>query len=220
MTPRTRAVFIDGDQPMPDLIESFLRTRKNRVPVYRRSRDRVIGFVHSEDISRLVLDGVDRTTIVLNDILQPPIMVPPTKKIDEMFDYFQSRKVQAACVLNEFGGIDGIVTMDDVLNYVFSRPASATTRFSATVDPDTGAMIVPGDMKLLDFNRIGSSQIADARMTTVAGVVLRMLDRLPKEGDTVMVDGVALEVGQMEDNRIATVLATPAAEMANRGTST
>ena len=209
MTPRTRARFIDGDLPVPEIVQAYLRHRKRCVPVYRGSRDRVIGFLNAEDITPLILDDVDLSTVSLKSILRPPVMVPSTKKIDELFDYFQHHDAQTACVLNEFGGIDGVTTLNDVLNYVFSRPASDAAEAGAVIDPAAGSFEVPGDMKLIDFSRLTNFSVEDSRMTTVAGVVLRNLDRLPRVGDTVSVGGITLTVTEMDDNRIARIAALP-----------
>lgn len=208
MTPRTRGIFIDADQPIGELVKAFLAFKRSRVPVYRGSRDRVIGFLHAEDITRLVIDKVDIDSLTLDDLLRPSVMVPATKKIDEMFDYFQDNNAKVACVLNEFGGIDGIVSKNDVLNYIFSRPPTETSDQHVRFNAEAGTYTVPGEMKLIDFNKLTNSAVSDSRMTTVAGIVLRALDRLPRVGDTVTVDGIVLTVEEMEDNRIARVVAS------------
>lgn len=212
MTPRTRARFIDGNLPVPEIIEAYLRHRKRCVPVYRDSRDRVIGFLVAEDITPLILDDVDLSSLSLERILRPPVMVPSTKKIDELFDYFQHQDTQTACVLNEFGGIDGVITLNDVLNYVFSRPASDASEPGSVIDPVSGSFEVPGDMKLIDFARLTNFPVDDTRMTTVGGVVLRNLDRLPQVGDTVTIEGMTLTVREMDDNRIARIAALPSGQ--------
>jgi Mg2+/Co2+ transporter CorB len=212
MTPRTRAALIDGSLPVAEIVQAYLRFRKHCVPVYRGSRDRVIGFLHAEVITPLILDNVDLSTVTLEELLRPAVMVPSTKKIDEMFDYFQNNEAQTACVLNEFGGIDGVISLDDVLNFVFSRPASEAFELGATIDHDSASFEVAGDMKLIDFNKLTNLAVDDARMTTVAGFVLRNLDRLPQVGDTVTLEGLSLVVSEMDDNRISRIAAVPASE--------
>ena len=207
MIPRTRMAWIDGNLPLSAIIDAFIGHRHKRVPVYRGHRDKVIGFLHAEDVMQLVLDDVDLDKLRIEDVLRPPVMVPVTKKIDEMFDYFQAHDVQAVAVLDEFGGVDGFLTMNDVLTCIFGRAQSEVSGTTVTFDPDTGIYELPGDMTLIDFNRLTNYGVEDARMTTVGGVVLRHLDRLPAVGDRINVDDLSIEVVEMEDNRIARVRA-------------
>ena len=103
MTPRTRTQFLNSDLPLEEIIEQFKAYRHPRVPVFRNLRDNLIGFVHAEDIVRLVMDKVDLSELTLEDIMHPPVIVPLTKKVDEMFDFFKDNGVRAAV-----GGTDGI----------------------------------------------------------------------------------------------------------------
>jgi putative hemolysin len=207
MIPRTRMICLDGDRPLREIIDGFMRYRRNRVPVYRGGRDNIIGFLHAEDVTPLVLDGVALDELGLAGIMRPPVMVPATKKIDEMFDYFQRNDVQAAAVLNEYGGVDGLLTMNDVLTSIFGRAQNGASPEDVRYDPESGAWEVPGEMSLIEFGRLVNASVEDSRMTTVAGIVLRQIDRLPEVGDRVAMDGMSFEVVAMDHNRIARVRA-------------
>jgi len=203
MIPRTRMICIDAARPVDEIIQSFLNIRHRRVPVYRGNRDNVIGFLYAEDALQLALDQPDLTGLRLEGVLRPPVMVPSTKKIDEMFDYFQAQDVRAAVVLNEFGGVDGLLTMNDVLTCIFGRVRPLTVDPDIHYDEASGDYLLPGHMKLFEFNEIANTRIEDSRMTTLAGVILRELDRLPKVGDVVTVDDTSFEVLEMDNNRVA-----------------
>jgi CBS domain containing-hemolysin-like protein len=205
MVPRTRMAAVDGGLPLPEVIDAFMAYRHNRVPVYLAHRDNIVGFLYSEDIMRLTLEKVDLARLTLEEVIRPPVMVPPTKKIDEMFDYFQRNDVQAVAVLNEFGGIDGLLTMNDVLTCIFGRTHDVSADSAVNYDPATGAYEVPGEMTLTDFAKLTNAVFEDSRMTTIAGVILRLVDRLPVVGDSVVVGDMLLEVAEMEDNRISRV---------------
>jgi putative hemolysin len=208
MVPRTRMICIDAAQPVDEIIQVFLRMRHRRVPVYRGNRDNVIGFLYAEDALQLALDHRDLTGLQLEDVMRPPVMVPSTKKIDEMFDYFQTHDARAAVVLNEFGGVDGLLTMNDVLTCIFGRLPPLAGDSVPHYDEASGTWVLPGDMKLLDFNALASSRLEDSRMTTLAGVILRELDRLPRVGDLVTVADTRFEVLEMDNNRVARVRAS------------
>jgi CBS domain containing-hemolysin-like protein len=203
MIPRTRVNFINGDQGVPDMVEKFIAFQHQRVPVFREHRDNIIGFIHVEDIQQLILDNVDLSSMKPEVILHPPVMIPLTKDVDEMLDFFQTHKVQAAMVLNEFGGVDGLVTMRDVVNFVFGQVNARMSSDEVYHDKNTGSFEVPGGMKLNDLNDITNLGIADVRMTTIGGVVLRHLDRLPRVGDEVLHEGVVIKVLEMDQHRVA-----------------
>ena len=205
MTPRTKIQFLDAELDVPEMVQRFRSFQHPRVPVYRTTRDNLVGFLHAEDILRLVLDGADLTQLKAEDIMHPPVVVPPTKKVDEMFDYFQANSARAAAVLNEFGGVDGFITMKDVLTFIFGQISGDIIGQELYQERDENVYEVPGDMKLTDFDNLTNFGIFDPRMTTIGGVAFRYLDRLPHVGDQVTVEGIQITITEMDMHRIARV---------------
>jgi len=205
MTPRTRTTFLSADMSVPEMVEKFRAEQHPRVPVFRVHRDNVVGFVHAEDVLRIVLDKVDLTTLDPEDIMHPPVVVPLTKKVDEMFDFFQANNARAAVVLNEFGGIEGLVSMKDVLTFIFGQISGDVQGQELYQERDENSYAIKGDMKLTDFNNLTNFGIEDPRMTTIGGVAFRHLDRLPKVGDSVNLEGILITVLEMDEHRIASV---------------
>ncbi|MGI9513946.1 MAG: hemolysin family protein [Anderseniella sp.] len=205
MTPRTRIDFLDVDTPMLQMLEQFKVFQHPRVPVCRGRADNFLGFLHAEDVLRLTMDGTDLKTIHPEDIMHAPVVVPPTKNVDEMFDFFQANNARAAIVLNEFGGVEGLITMRDIIKFIFGEISENISSQAYYQERDENVYEVPGDMKLTDFNDLTNFGIEDPRMTTIGGVVFRHLDRLPSADDTVVVDGYAATVLAMEGHRVASV---------------
>jgi putative hemolysin len=205
MTPRTRIRFLDEALSVPEMVERFRAYRHPRVPVFRNHHDNIVGFIHAEDLLRLVLDDADLSALKPEDILHPPVVVPLTKKVDEMFDFFQANNARAAVVLNEFGGVEGLVTMRGVLNFIFGQVSGEVTGQELYQERDENDYEVPGDMKLNDFNNLTNFGIEDPRMTTIGGVAFRHLDRLPWPGDKVTVEGIMITVLEMDEHRITKV---------------
>ena len=197
MTPRTQTLFIDADLPMTEIVERVHQYRHNRLPVYRGHRDNIVGFLHAEDLVSYVVGQKDISALKLEDFLHSPVGAPPTKKVDEMFQFFQNNGAQAAVVINEFGGVDGLITMKAVLRFIFGHLMGPVEGQHLYEERDENRYVVPGDMKLSDFNRLTNFGIEDPRMTTVGGVIFRQLDRLPEVGDSVHVDGLAMTVLDM-----------------------
>jgi len=205
MTPRTRIHFLKDDMDMAEIFDTFKRVRHPRVPVCHEHHDVLVGFVHAEDILRLSLDKADLTQLRLKDIMHAPIVVPPTKYVDEMFDFFQARNARAAIVLNEFGGVEGMITMRDIISFIFGEIAEDVAGQELYRERDQNVYDVPGDMKLTSFNDLTNFGIEDPRMTTIGGVVFRFLDRLPTVGDKVTMDGFVAKVLEMDGHRLAKV---------------
>jgi putative hemolysin len=205
MTPRTRTAFINAEIGVPEMVEQFKAFRHSRVPVFREHRDNLVGFIHAEDILRYVLDGVDLSSLKLEEIMHPPVVVPLTKKVDEMFDFFKARSTRAAAVLNEFGGLEGFITMNGVLTFIFGDISGGISGQELYQERDENVYEVSGGMKLTDFNNLTNFGIEDPRMTTIGGVVFRHLDRLPRVGDRVTVEGIVITVLEMDAHRIARV---------------
>jgi CBS domain containing-hemolysin-like protein len=208
MIPRTQTAFIDADMIVPKIVEQVRSLQYTRLPVFRGSRDNLIGFIHAEDILQRVLDDTDFNILNIDDILHSPVIVPPTKKVDEMFDFFLDHRVQAAAVLNEFGGIDGLVTLKSVLSFVFGQITPETESKASYIELGENVYEVAGDIKLTTFNDLTNFDITDPRMTTIGGIVLRALDRLPQVGDEVTIEGVVLTVLEMKGHRITKVHAS------------
>ena len=206
MTPRTRINFLDSDMPMPEMIAKFREYRNPRVPVFLHHRDNLVGFLHAEDILRMTLKS-DKPVEDwdLNELLRPAVVVPPTKLVDEMLEFYQQKNARAAIVLNEFGGVDGIVSLKDVLSFIFGQITGEAPGQDLYDEKDENSYYVPGEMRLTDFNNLTNFGIEDPRMTTVGGVIFRHLDRLPKRDDAVQVEGVVMRAIEMDAHRIKTV---------------
>jgi CBS domain containing-hemolysin-like protein len=158
-----------------------------------------------EDVLPLVLDEPDHANLSIEDLLRPLVVAPPTKRVDEMFDFFQANRTRAALVIDEFGGVEGIITMRDVLTFIFGHLSGEAKGQAMYLERDENLYEVPGEMKLTDFNDLTNFGIWDPRMTTIAGVAFRHLDRLPREGDRVQVEDCSIQVLAMDGHRIARV---------------
>lgn len=212
MTPRTRTVFIDGELSVPEMMEWFKASRHSRVPVYREYQDNIIGFLHAEEILQRVFENVDLASLKPEAILCSPVVVPLTKKVDEMFDFFQQNRARAAVVLNEFGGVEGFVTIQDVMNFIFGQLIGKVSGQDLYQERDENVYDVPGTMRLSDFNNLTNFGVADPRMTTIGGVVFRHLDRLPRVDDRISLDGIVMTVLEMQGHQIAKLRVVRGAE--------
>jgi len=206
MTPRTRVNFLDADMPIVEMIQEFREYRNPRVPVFRDHRDNLVGFLHAEDIlKKLMSDDSNVENWNIESLLRPAVVVPPTKLVDEMLDFYHNKNARAAMVMNEFGGVDGLITLKDVLTFIFGQITGEAAGQDLYSEKDDNSYFVPGEMKLTDFNILTNFGIEDPRMTTVGGVIFRHLDRLPTLNDVVQVEGVVMRVTEMVAHRITNI---------------
>ncbi|MCG7899218.1 MAG: hemolysin family protein [Candidatus Thiodiazotropha lotti] len=205
MTPGPRIRFLDADLPVTELIDKFREYQHPRIPVYQGHWDNVIGFIHSEDILRLIQGGGDLEQVTLEMIIKPAHFVPPTKKVDEMFDYFQAHNTRVAIVLGEYGEVLGIVTMKDVLTFIFGEISGKMVGLEYYQEEDDNSYVVPGDMRLSDFYNLTNFDIEDPVMSTIAGVAFRLFDCLPKEGDKVRYEGYEFIAREVTGLRISKI---------------
>jgi putative hemolysin len=208
MTPGPRIRFLDAGVPVEEMIELFGKYCHPRIPVYQGHWDNVIGFIHSEDILRVVRGGQDLSTVTLDMILKPAHFVPPTKKVDEMFDYFQTHNTRAAIILGEYGEVLGIVTMKDVLKFIFGEISGTIAGEEYYEEEDENSYIVAGDMRLADFYNLTNFDINDPVMTTIGGVAFRLFDGLPAVGDKVTDGGYEYVAEEVTGLRISKVRVT------------
>jgi putative hemolysin len=203
MTPGPRIRFLDAGLSVPELIELFRKHCHPRIPVYKGHWDNVIGFLHSEDVLKVVRGGTDLSQVTLDSILKPAHFVPPTKKVDEMFDYFQNHNTRAAIILGEFGEVLGIVTMKDVLKFIFGEISGNIVDDEYFIKEDGSTYLVAGEMRLPDFYNLTNFDIDDDVMSTIGGVMFRLFDGLPNVGDRIEAEGYEFTAVEVKNLRIS-----------------
>ena len=205
MTPGPQIRFLDGDLPVEELIEEFRSYRHPRVPVYRGHWDNVIGFLHADDLLRRINADADRSRIQLREILRPAHFVPPTKKVDEMLEYFQRFNTRAAVVIGEYGEVLGIVTMKDVLSFIFGEISGKMRSQEYYQEEDNDSFTVPGYMRLADLRTLTNFDIEDPLMNTIGGVALVLFGRLPRVGEKVFFADYEITIKEVSGMRITRV---------------
>jgi CBS domain containing-hemolysin-like protein len=205
MTPSPRIHLLDAELPVSELIEQFRAFRHPRIPLYKGHWDNVIGFIHSEDLLKLIRGGGEMEKITLDMIMKPADFVPPTKKIDEMFDYFQAHNTRVAIILGEYGEVLGLITMKDVLKFIFGEISGTMEGMEYYREEDDNSYIVPGDMRLTDFYNLTNFDIEDPVMTTIGGVAFRLFDCLPAINDSIEYEGYKFTVKEVKGLRISKI---------------
>jgi putative hemolysin len=210
MTLRSDIFFLSNDTPISEAIREQRRTRHTRIPVFREHRDTIEGILHARDLLGVQFapqSGAENEE--LRDLLREPYFVPETKPAAELFDTFRERKLSIALTVDEYGGVTGLVTMEDLLECIFgnirSPSDSASTRY--VTDIDGGSRYeVDGAIPILDLNQAIGSDLSDEDSETLGGLLLNEFGELPPENTVIAVEDLRFTIKEVKENRIRKIL--------------
>lgn len=215
MLHRSGIEMIDAALPAQDILAQILQSQHTRLPLYRDDHENIVGVIHAKDLLRamhkLLNDGtLDAAELAAFDIMQvamPPYFVPETTTLDEQMRNFLKRKTHFALVVDEYGGLQGLITLEDILEEIVGEIADEfdedeTAQIAATAD---GAYVVDGSVTIRDLNRAHDWSLPDEEANTVAGLVIHEAQMIPLEGQVFSFHGFRFEVMSKEENRIATL---------------
>lgn len=201
MVPRKDIVAIDASMTADEILALTLQEGFTRMPVYRESLDNIIGVVYVKDVVSLVQHP---NLIILADIIRPPFIVPDSKPISELLREFQRKRIHLAIVVDEFGGTEGLITLEDIIEEIVGdiRDEYDEEPPPYEILPD-GSVDVVGSLNISDFNDALNMDIPESEdYDTVGGFITFLLGRLPEKGDRVSYDNVKVEVLSVQDRRI------------------
>jgi putative hemolysin len=209
MRPRIDLDAMDVDTPPEEVLGTAAMAGFSRIPVYESDLDHVIGFVHIKDLFRQQYLG---WTIELRKQLHPALFVPETMALDRLLELFQEKHNQLAIVLNEYGGTEGMVTLEDVVEEIVGEMRDEHRRHEDQkfVPRDDNSWLVDGAFSVADLVDRLELSVNDSwegrGFSTVAGLILDRLGHIPTIGDKTNWEGLDLEVVDMDGQRIDRVL--------------
>jgi len=205
MVPRTDVVAIDIDLPREQIIKKVIEEGYTRMPVYKGSIDNIIGVVYSKDIISLMEHP---ELIVIHDIIRPAYFVPDTKKISQLLREFQARRIHLAIVVDEFGGMGGIITMEDILEEIVGEIHDEYDEEHKEFEMiPGGAILVNGRMTVRDFNeRFERFHIPEGEdYDTIAGFIIKVAGRIPALNEKIVYSNLQFTVTKRAERRIRQV---------------
>ena len=218
MTPRTEMIAFPVDTPLTSLMEGVQESRYARVPIYQGDSDHVIGILYTKDLLTLrVIEAFGpkrETPRPVEELLRKALYVPMTMKADELFRDFQTKGIHMAMVVDEYGGISGLITMDDLLGELFGEMLDELDADEPVAIRDLGdrRWEVKGHVEIQAFNAaLRASLPEDERYATIAGYVLDQLGHLPAEGEIAEGHGWRFEVIAVTESRVETLRAAHSA---------
>lgn len=217
MIHRTKMRTIDADLPPLEIMRAVLASPFTRMPLWRERSDNFIGVLHSKDLLR-ALDSVDgdASKVRVDDIMLEPWFVPEATTLEDQLQSFLKRKTHFALVVDEYGEVMGLVTLEDILEEIVGDIRDEHDLAVQGVRPQAdGSVLVDGAVPVRDLNRVMDWQLPDEEATTVAGLVIHEAGAIPEPGQKFTFHGFRFEVLRKIRNRITALRVTPEAGQAS-----
>ncbi|MGV0951237.1 MAG: HlyC/CorC family transporter [Azonexus sp.] len=208
MIPRAQMDVIDVDDPMNEIIPVVIEAAHSRFPVVDGDRDKVLGILLAKDLLRIHTEA----NFDLRDWLRPAVFIPESKRLNVLLREFRVSRNHMAIVVNEYGGVAGLVTIEDVLEQIVGDIEDEYD-FDEAHDnirlDSTGRYRVKARTEIDDFNAAFSTKFSDDDFDTVGGLILRHLGRVPKRNEIIDIDGTRFQVLRADSRRLYTLLVSP-----------
>ncbi len=201
MIPRPDVVALEIDTPHDEIITIVTEEGFSRIPVYKDTIDNIVGIVFAKDLIRTI---DSESTIVLENTIRPASFVPETKKISQLLREFQQQKIHLAIVIDEFGGTEGIITLEDIIEEIIGEIHDEYDEIKQSYIKDTdGSWIVDGGMNISDFNKTFSAQVPeDVDYETVNGFLHKLTGRIPDNKEEIQFGNLNFTIMRKSERRI------------------
>ena len=220
MLHRSRIQMIDSALPAPEVLDRVLQSPHSRLPVFQGERENVVGVIHAKDLLRGVSrvmreNGAD--ALADFDVLEtamPPYFVPDTTALDEQLREFLKRRTHFALVVDEYGSLRGLITLEDILEEIVGEITDEhdTDAARALVPGPAGDYLVDGAMTIRDLNRALDWDLPDDEANTIAGLVIHLAQSIPLPRQVFSFRGFRFEVVARRENRITRLRIKPPTE--------
>ena len=219
MLHRSGIEMIDVTLPAGEIVQLVLDSNHTRLPLYRGEQENIVGVLHAKDMlramNRMMADGkIEQSEMDAFDILtvaMEPYFIPETTTLDDQMKNFLRRHTHFALVVDEYGSLQGLITLEDILEEIVGE---ITDEFDeqegqAVARSDDGSWLVDGAMTIRDLNRANDWNLPDEEANTVAGLVIHEAQMIPAEGQVFSFHGFRFEVLEKEQNRVTRLKVRP-----------
>ena len=211
MTHRRNAVTIDASLPPSVILDQVVTSPYTRLPLWKDDPDNIVGIIHAKDMLRAVrgLDGeLDHLDVV--ELATPPWFIPDSTTLQEQLQAFRQRREHFALVVDEYGSLMGVVTLEDILEEIVGDIADEHDVAVAGVRPQSdGSYIVDGSVPIRDLNREFEWRLPDDEAATIAGLILYEARQIPDVGQVFRFYGFRFEIAKRQRNQITSLRVTP-----------
>src|SRR5690606_14991961 len=211
MVHRTKMQSIDGMQPMAKIVEEVLSSGHTRIPVWTDDPDNIVGILHAKDVLKGLMDvGGDINRLDVLTLVTKPWFIPDTTSVPNQLNAFLKRKVHFAIVVDEYGEVMGLLTLEDILEEIVGEIADEHDLPTSGVrPPPDGAINVDGTVNIRDLNRGMDWNLPDDEATTIAGLVIHEAKTIPEVGQAFTFYGFKFEVLRKRRNQVTLLRIRP-----------
>ncbi len=208
-TPRSHIFFLSADMPFRDMITELRKTRHTKVPVYDGHRDNILGFLYARDLIGVDTGSLENDAQQVKKFLRQPYLVADSKPANDLFHTFRRRKQSVALTVDEYGGITGLISMEDLLECIFGdlpSPSDQARKLQYETLSDE-VVRIRGDMRVSEFNREFQAAFDPEQVETIGGLLLLEHGELPPENAHITMGDFEFEIMALSGNRIESILA-------------
>ena len=209
MTPRIKVFMIDVEEPLSEYLNDIFEQKFTRIPVYKETRDNIIGLIHVRDLMQAIIEkGVENVKI--DKVMRKALYVRDMMKINKLFQVMKDTKNQIAILLDEFGGVSGIATMEDIVEEVVGNIYDEYDDEKNFIRLNDNQYLVNGDTPIQEVNRDLDLEFDEENNNydTIGGLVLATLDTFPKGGEVLTFDNIEIVVQKVKNQKIETLRIT------------
>lgn len=211
MVHRRNLMTIDADQPVDVIVDQVLTSPHTRIPLWRERPDNIIGILHAKDLLRAVRANFNTPSqLRLDDIASSPWFIPDSTNLLDQLQAFRQRREHFALVVDEYGALQGIVTLEDILEEIVGDIADEHDEPAYGIcQEESGTWLINGDVTIRDLNRQFDWSLPDEEAATLAGLLLHETRSIPEQGQVFWFHGFRFEVVERQRNQIVLVRMTP-----------
>lgn len=204
MTPDANIMMIDGKAKLKDVIEFVVKTPYSRYPVYSGNKDKIIGILDVDDVLRYTKNK--KLDIGVKNIIRPAFFVPESKEVDDLLSEFEAKKLRLAIVVNEYGHVSGLVTVEDILEEIVGDIFDKSKRQSIYIKKVSDKLIrVDAKASVEEINKILHLGLKGKNFNTIAGFIEHKLQRIPKKGEKIKLKNITIEIDKVSEQGIEKV---------------
>ncbi|MCX6088650.1 MAG: hemolysin family protein [Caldiserica bacterium] len=205
MTPRVDIISLSVESTLDDVLKCIMNSNHSRIPIYENNIDNIIGILYIKDLFKIFSAKTEKTT-GLQSILRNAYFVPETKGVDELFNEMQKNKIQIAMVFDEYGGLSGLITIEDILEEIVGEIQDEYEVEEKTSQKiGENAYLISGTLEVEDFNEHFNANFSDEEATTIGGIILEKLGRLPNPGEEISINKFKFIISKIRNRRIVQV---------------
>jgi CBS domain containing-hemolysin-like protein len=211
MVPKSDMVALEVSTPLDKIIEVFAREGCSRIPIYEDNLDNIIGVVHAKDI--LKYWNKNERPRDIRPLLHPPYFVPEGKKLIDLLQEFRQKRPKMAIVIDEYGNVDGLLTMSDVVEEIIGDIVGEDEAAGEEeiVQEGEGLYSVDPRLSIDEFSEKFGVEIPEGNYDTIGGFITCRMERIPESGETMEYNGVLFEIAEADKKRISKLMVRPSA---------